>query len=63
MSDGKVTGGFPSPTMVYVFNPWGGGVTSDVSTMGRQSSIPYPYTLLSRSLYNGTVYMFNMNMI
>ena len=45
------------------FHSTGGGVTSDVSTRGRQSSIPYPYPLLPRSLYTGTVYMFILNLI
>ena len=40
------------------FHPMEGGVTLDVSTRGRQSSIPDPYPLLFGSLYNWTVYMF-----
>ena len=53
LPDEKVAGGFPLPTMLWILTPRGGGVTSDVSTRGRQSSIPYPYTLLSGSLIMG----------
>ena len=61
--DGKVAGGFLSPTWCR-FLPHGEVALHWMSLPGRgQSSIPYPYPLLSRSIYNGTVYMFNMNMI
>ena len=38
----KVTGGFPSPTTVWVFTPRGCGVTSDVSTRGETILNPLP---------------------
>ena len=39
--------GLPFTNDGVVFHSTGGGVTSDVSTRGGLSSIPYPYSLLS----------------